>query len=408
MAGVITGSEVKLTDLEILDTKEQDTDLSELGDISDTADTDDESDELAGESTDDSKEEEVKEPEAEAEAEAETEADEEEKLAQGRLTFKQITEKFPTLFKEFPQLRHTFFREQEYAKVFPTVEDAQEAATKAENFSYLEADLLAGSPTNLLKSISQAAPEAFEKLVNEFLPSVYSLNKDAFYSVTRPILSNALKAAFNEGTQDGNKNLVLASQYLNRFLFGSTDIEDTKVITQRQQPDSAREKFEQERSTFFKQRSEDFENDVHKTVRNELKKLSSAGLDPENKLNEFTRSSIIDKIIEQVGSVLSKDTRHQATMNSLWKRALQSGLSPELKSRIIQTHIARVKEILPTIRAKVRSEATGIAKPKTVIKRPSGAGIGTQSTGAINPHKVDWGKTSDLDFLNDNVKMKGK
>jgi hypothetical protein len=408
----ITMADEQLDDLAILeaDSKEQETDLSELGDISD--ESSDESSELGAEDKTEEKEDadKDKDKEGDKKEDEEPEPDEEEKLAQGRLTFKQITEKFPTLFKEFPQLRHTFFREQEYAKVFPTVEDAQEAASKAENYSYLESDLLTGNSSNLLLSISKANPEAFDTLVDNIIPTIYSVNKDAFYRVTRPIVSNAFRAAFNEGTQTGNKNLVLAAQHLNRFIFGSTDIDDIRPTVQSKQPDAEREKFERERTTFMQQRATEFESGVQSEVRKELNKLASAGLDPENKLSEFLRSSIIDKTIEQIGSVLSKDTRHMATMNSLWKRAMQGGLSPEFKARIIQTHIGRVKELLPTIRAKVRSEALGTSKSKdkTIIKRPDGSssGTGNQASGEINPRKVDWRKTSDLDILNDNVKLK--
>jgi len=45
-------------------------------------------------------------------------------------TYKEVHTKFPTLFKEFPNLRHTIFREQEYTKLYPTVEDAKDAKDK--------------------------------------------------------------------------------------------------------------------------------------------------------------------------------------------------------------------------------------------------------------------------------------
>jgi hypothetical protein len=235
------------------------------------------------------------------------------------------------------------------------------------------------------------------------------MNKDAFYQVTQPILTNALRAAFNEANANGDKNLAVAAQYINRYLFGKVDIDDTKPIRQEKAPDPERQQFEQERQQFIQQRMTEFESDVHATVRGEMEKLISTGLDPKNELNEFTRKTIVKETLAQIGAVLTKDSRHTATMNSLWRRAMQSGLSAEHKARIMEAYIGRAKELLPTVRAKVRSEAIGTPKPKTTstIKRATGTGVPARTSGQLSSKKVDWGKTSDLDILNDNVKFRG-
>lgn len=396
----------QLGDLELLnqaDETEQNSDLSSLAEDEPKEEETEETEEESTEKVEDTeKEEETDETEKEPETDAE-------KLASERLRFKEVTSKYPNLFKDFPQLRHVFFREQEYSGLFPTVEDAKEAAQKAENYTYLEQDLLQGNPQNLLLSVAQANPQAFSNIVEQFLPTVYSMNKDAFYQVTQPILTNALRAAFNDATNSNNKNLALAAQYVNQYLFGKPEIDDTKPLRQEQTPDPERQQFEQERQQFIRQRMVEFESSVQQDVQGELTKLAMAGLDPKNELNEFTRKTIIKETLAQVGAVLQKDARHMAQMNSLWKRAMQSGLSAEHKARIMEAFIGRAKELLPQIRSKVRSEAMGISKPSSnskTIKRSTGTGAPTKSSGQINPHKVDWNKTSDLDILNDDVKMR--
>jgi hypothetical protein len=338
-------------------------------------------------------------------AEEETE---EQRAAAERLRFKDITAKYPNLFKDFPHLRHVFFQREEYAGLFPTVEDAREAAQKAESYSYLEADLLQGNPQNLLASVAQVNPQAFRQIVEQFLPTVYGMSKDTFYEVTQPILTNALRAAFNEGSSNGDKNLALAAQYINRYLFGKTDIDETRPVTRERQPDPERQKFEEERQQFVESRKNDFTLDVQKSTRDELVKLVSAGLDPKNELNDFTRQSIIDKTLAQIGAALQGDARHMAMMMSLWRRAEATGLSAEHKARIIQAFIGRAKELMPAIRAKVRSEATGNTKRNiTPIKRTTGTGVPNRTSSTPSAKKIDWGKTSDLDVLNDNVKLRG-
>lgn len=397
----------QLGDLDILnqvDETEQESDLSDLQETPEKKEA-----EETEEATEEVTEEVTEEEDAEEKVEEEPEPDENEEIAQGRLTFKEVSKEFPTLFKKFPALRHAFFKEQEYSKVFPTVEDAQEAHKKATDYAYLERDLLSGEPKQLFSAVAQTSPEAFGKLVSKVLPAIYEVDKDAFYEMTEPILKNALQAAFREGnssdTQDG-KNLALAARYLNKFLFRSTEIGDAQPVIREKTPDPERVKFEQERNQFQEQRFHDFRENIVETIQKELSKLTINGLDPENKLNEFVRKSIIKETIEQIGSVLEKDSRHLATMDSLWKRARLNGLTQEHKARILQTYLGRVKEILPVIRSKVRSTATGETKVKTAIKRPTGTGTGTQSPQPLNPRKVDWNKTSDLDILNDNVKYR--
>lgn len=402
-------SDEQLGDLEILDkATEESEETPERGETSEEEAPKEESEEeLEGEKSEEEK------PEGEEEkVEEEPEPDEAEKLAQGRLTFKEVTTKFPTLFKEFPALRHAFFREQEYSKVFPTVEDAQEAAAKAADFSFLEQDLLSGEPKNLLASVAQVSPEAFGKIASKIMPAIYEVDKDTFYEMTEPILKNALQAAFKDGsssgTQDG-KNLALAAQYIHRFLFRTADISNEQPAIREKAPDPDRAKFEQERQQFQEARYYEFRQNIAATAEAEIRKMITDGLDPEKKLNDFTRKTIIKEVIEQIGSVLDKDPRHLATMESLWTRARKNGLTGEHKARILQTYLGRVKEILPTIRSRVRSEALGIKNEKPAIKRPSGSSAATptvQTPTTLNPKKVDWNKTSDLDFLNGNIKMK--
>jgi len=99
-------------------------------DVTEVVPADDKTDEeLLVEEVPEEKEEEKKEEEKKEEAKEEEEEEEEEELELGprRPSFKEIKEKYPDFFKTFPELREAFFRESEYTKIFPTVEDAKEA-----------------------------------------------------------------------------------------------------------------------------------------------------------------------------------------------------------------------------------------------------------------------------------------
>ncbi len=56
----------------------------------------------------------------------------------------QILKEFPELFKKFPAIEHAIYREQQYAEVFPTINDAKEALARNQDFKSFENELFSG------------------------------------------------------------------------------------------------------------------------------------------------------------------------------------------------------------------------------------------------------------------------
>src|SRR5216684_2162863 len=112
----------------------------------------------------------------EVEEEPKSEETEEDLIIASRPTIKEINAKYPEFFKDFPDLRHAFFREQEFSQIFPTIDDAKEAAENLESFSNLEEFVLSGTSDGL-KSFLEAAEEgkkgSLQNIVANFLPTLY-------------------------------------------------------------------------------------------------------------------------------------------------------------------------------------------------------------------------------------------
>src|SRR6516225_9215499 len=71
----------------------------------------------------------------EEESDAETEDTEKEpdvKIPFYRPPISAIKEKYPNFFKDFPELKESYFREMRFTELFPTVEDAKEAVSENE------------------------------------------------------------------------------------------------------------------------------------------------------------------------------------------------------------------------------------------------------------------------------------
>src|SRR3990167_6712893 len=64
---------------------------------------------------------------------------------------KEILAKYPTIFKDFPFLEKSYFREQKYAELLPTLDDAREAVERSETLKKFEGDLLNGNSESVLQ-----------------------------------------------------------------------------------------------------------------------------------------------------------------------------------------------------------------------------------------------------------------
>src|ERR1700734_523018 len=154
----------------------------------------------------------------EVESESEEEPEEEPvKIPYDRPTVKEMNEKFPGLFKEFPGLKEAFFREAQFTKLFPTVDDAQEAFNDNEAFNSLSDSALSGDPVPLIDSIEKADKKALEVFSAGFLPALYKKSPEVYSTVLAPILQNLVRQFYQSGKDDNIKNAAI---HLADFLYG--------------------------------------------------------------------------------------------------------------------------------------------------------------------------------------------
>lgn len=317
-----------------------------------------------------------------------------------KAVFKQVKAKYPELFKEFPELRHAFFREQEYSKLFTTVKDAEEAKSAVQNLEFINEELLEGRTENLLRMVANTDVASYRKLVENFLPTLAQLDRDSYYGIAQPVIEHALRAALAEGESTGNKNLKLAAQHVRRFLFGSHEF--PKAGEEKPATNPEAERAIQERDSLLNSRRVEYQQEVGTKVQADFKSLVMDGLKLEG-ASEFTKNKIVEEVMSQVGNALAADENHMRAMSILWNRAART-LDPRLKARIAETYLTRAKELIPSIRAKVVAAAMGKTptKPNTKPgpKRITGGGSPGVGKQKLDPKKIDWSQTSDMDILN--------
>lgn len=337
----------------------------------------------------------------------ETETPEEITELSGRPSLKTLAEKFPDIFKTYPELRTALGREAAFSQIYPTLNDAKEAAEKSQILETFAEKLTEGDAGFLLKTLHDNDPKSVEKFSVSFLPSLFKGNPALFAKVTTPLIRNVLRQSLRQGIASGSKNLELSAKHLYNHIFGTAEIpENDNDLQEKDTPNPEVERLQQE----LEERNQtDFQN-YRMTVGNEIKssirKSTELLLGEDFPLKGANREAVIKQIGEELGDTLFKDANHMKMMTGLFEKARKAGLSGEHKASIKTAYLARAKALLPKIVQKYKAETQGGNPIPTTRRSAAGAKGGNGAGKTPNAKDIDWRRTSDEQFLHGEITYK--
>jgi hypothetical protein len=342
------------------------------------------------------------------------------------LDLKKIKEKYPDFAKtnEFRELRNAYHRESQYTELFPTLDDAKEAAENNDTFNKLNADIVGkGDVSSLLTAVKDASPDSLKKIALGFMDTLARIDQNLYADAIAPITRKVAKQIYASGMKilkanpesDDGKALVATARNITHFYF-----EDAELAGKDEpQPDTRITEKERELETreqaIIREKFQGAYSIAATSVDKNLDKQILQGLDPDGKLNEFVRDSLVEKIKKEVMGQIDQDQLHLRRMNSLWKRAQSEGYNRESLSRIVSAYLERARPIIPTVRNKFRSIAIGKGREREeespkIVKGRSGrapANDGKINVRNVDSRKIDYRNTSDDDIFEGKVKLKG-
>lgn len=270
-----------------------------------------------------------------------------------------ILKKYPNIFKDFPYLEKAYFREQQFTEIFPHPTDAKEALEKAETLDRFERDLFSGNTETILKAIKGETPQAFAKLVDNYLPTLAKIDNDAHTHVVGNVIKQTIMAMVKNGRNSGNEALSTAAQILNQFVFGSSDFEPPQKLS-REEPereDEEKVQLRRERETLIRQRFTEARDDLNTRVNNSIKATIEQNIDPRNTMSDYVRRNAVRDAVEQVDSLIAKDTRFKVIVDKLWERSFKENFSKGSLDNIRKAYVTKAKTLLDTVIKKSRNEA---------------------------------------------------
>src|SRR6266568_166087 len=368
------------------------------------------------ETEEESESEDVKETELEEtkeESEESEESDEEKEIETkdipyGRPTIREIKKEFPEFFTKFPELKEAIFREIEYTKLFPTVEDAKSAFTENEAFSVMSESALNGDSGPILESLEKTDKKALQAFSFSFLPNLYKRSQETYYDVVTPLFENMLRQAYKSNDENLKNSSLNIFQYLfgdkgdsEAVLKGEKTLSKNLNITEEQK--KLQENRDAETSNRFRQTAENVSSEVQRF----MKSLVLKDFDPDKVFTPFLRNQLAEEVVKRIDNALSNDNGHKIIMSARWKHAKQSNYSDDEKSKLISTYLARAKSLIGPIREKVRSQALGKAEKQSENKRKQisesvhkdKSGVGMPANGKPSKEKPDYRKMSDIDIF---------
>ena len=364
------------------------------------------------------------EPEEEEESETEEEPEPEPSDTHpfDRPSLKSIQEAYPDFFKKFPAMRDMYFREAEYAKLFPTIDDAKEAQENNSAFVNLREDVFNGTGEKFLEAVKTQSPQSLQRFAGRILGTLVKVDQDSFWRAANPLVEDIAHSMYKRGMSEGNENMANAAKYLAYHFFGNADIAEGKQTSIPKEPQET--DVVKERRAWDDERQAEFRGVIERDIRKDLNdlivgkdpKTGKEKLDPDELLSPFIRNTIIEKVIADIGSTLQADKGHIAYMDSLWGRAKTNGRTDADKIRIITAYLTRARALAPSLRSKYVSEALGKkirgenqkrVKMASVDERvPNNGRVSGSGAKSYNPKPIDYRKTSDYDILNDDIKYK--
>jgi hypothetical protein len=357
------------------------------------------------EPADEGEEDDDEEKESEAEPEDE-ESDEKIGTGYGKPTYRQLVGKYPKIFKDFPGLRQTFFRERDYSKLYPTVEDARESYEQLNRLKAGEQRISQADPGDFIELLGEYDVNKQRKFIHDFLPALFTKSKPAFQAVTEPVIKHMIRSAFNDAKRNGNNNLMNSALNVHEWMFGDDKVDDPPKSAPAPEPrnDPEKERLQRENQEILRGQHQNFVDSILVDSSKRITTIVGKNL-PED-VSPFLSRSITRDIMDELASVLRDDPAHRSNMERLLKQAANNRYSTEWKDRVKSAYLSRAKLALPDIIKKVRSAALKGSNSKArpaAHKRATGSDSKV-SSGRVNVNRetvsaVKSGKMSELDFL---------
>lgn len=332
------------------------------------------------------------------------------------ITRKEVLKAYPDIFKKFPELERTIGRENALTKFFPTVRDAEEASEKSKIVDLVESDVANGDLTRVIGAFKNN-PQVFGKIVDNYLPNLFKIDKDAYFTVIGNTIKDTVKSMVVTAKKDNNSELADAAENLYKFVFGHSNWEEPVRLSKNDSSNNKElDELNQEKRKFTQERFETSRNEIIDKVESRVKRTIEKFIDPKDSMTSYIKKNAIKDAFDLVSEAVNSDSRLKGLLDKLWKNASSNNFSKSSLQMIDDALTKTAKKYLTDSIKKARSEAIGSTRKSKEAEteeedRPLNKGkakpIKNESSSFRHSGKTDSAKAkeipasmSTLDYLN--------
>ena len=278
---------------------------------------------------------------------------------------KEILKEYPELFKKFPFLEKMMYRDRQITELFGSFDDAKEVAERAETFSNFETQLLAGNTEEILKEVKESDKKAFDTIVDEYLPTLAKVDKDAYFHVVGNLNKRLIMEMVQEANDTNNDDLKQAALLVNQFIFGSSKFTAPTLRVDKSKEDSTeKNEVETERLNLTRERFESARDDLQTKVDNTLRATISEYIDPKGNMSSYVKKNAVNDAMRILSDKIGNDVATAKNLDKLWRTSFDSKFSKDSLGRIQSYYLSRAKANLKDAIIKARTEALKDLAPR--------------------------------------------
>src|SRR5438105_15498913 len=107
------------------------------------------------------------------------------------------------------------YRDKQYNELFGSFDDAKDIAERSQTFDQFESQLLSGNTEEVLKNVRETDEKAFNIIVDEYLPTLAKVDKEAYFHVVGNLNKRLIMEMVQEANDTNNDDLKQAALLVN-------------------------------------------------------------------------------------------------------------------------------------------------------------------------------------------------
>lgn len=287
---------------------------------------------------------------------------------------KALLAKYPNVLKDFPYLEKAYYRDQQFSEVFPTPEDAKEAATKSESLDEFESSLLKGDTVSILKLVKERDEDAFNVIADNYLTNLYKVDEKAYFHVAHNLIKDVISGIAKKAKEaDGDRaeELIKLATGLNEIIFNTKEYSGPTKLSRGKEGSEETDKIKKEREEFVRERYEISVKDLSERTDNVIKRLIDGNIDKTDIMTPYIKRNATKDVMSDLEASIGRDnTFRRAVLDPLWKKAAEANFSRTSLDLIEKAYLSRAKSMLLPLIKKARKEALkGMGKRDETVDR---------------------------------------